>query len=360
MKPSPKAVVVLLLFPAFLFLATVCGGVPSAAAQTIEVTSATPSSAAQGTINLNVSVKGKGFKKGAQAKWFVTGSANPGGVTVNSTAFVNPGEVTANITVADTADIANFDIVVQNSDGRSGKGTELFAVTAKPNSCTSDVQLKAIFAPGNGGSLRLVYGDSDSGTTARTYSNPSDPEFDGGSVYTDGADGIFVQFQVCNGSNDLIINLGNSSRFLNFKFSQQLTSPDPRAVDVAGGTYKANFLNGSAMFTTPLGGTLTTCLGGQLQGIAQVAQYKFQNPATYQVNGGLCLGGGAAQTANIGGDTSLIQVEHPDVCTWIIRPVADGSGFYRGGVAETIRNKLFSGGQYNLPFAIKLVNKGCQ
>ena len=97
----------------------------------VSVSAADPAAATQGTINLNVKVTGKGFKTGAKAKWFVTGTTDPGGVTVNSTAFVNSGELTANITVADTAVIANFDIAVTNSDGRGGKGTELFAVTAK-------------------------------------------------------------------------------------------------------------------------------------------------------------------------------------------------------------------------------------
>jgi hypothetical protein len=97
-------------------------------------------STAQGTVNLNVKVTGKGFKNGAQAKWFVTGTTNPGGVTVNSTAFVSSTELTANITVSDTATIANFDIQVLNSDGRGGKGTELFAVTAKGNAAACTVQ----------------------------------------------------------------------------------------------------------------------------------------------------------------------------------------------------------------------------
>ena len=39
----------------------------------IQVTASDPSSSAQGTINLNVKVAGKGFKNGAKAKWFVTG-----------------------------------------------------------------------------------------------------------------------------------------------------------------------------------------------------------------------------------------------------------------------------------------------
>jgi uncharacterized delta-60 repeat protein len=103
----------------------------SSAQGQIQVTAADPATAEQGTVTLNVRVTGKGFKNGAQARWFVTGTTNPGGVTVNSTIFVSSTELTANITLADTAVVANFDIQVLNSDGRGGKGTELFAVTPK-------------------------------------------------------------------------------------------------------------------------------------------------------------------------------------------------------------------------------------
>jgi len=105
-------------------------GVPKASAQ-IQVNGANPNNSAQGTTNLNVIVSGSGFKKGAKAQWFVTGTTNPGGVTVNSTAFNNSGQLTANITVASDAVIANFDIQVTNTDGRTGKGTELFAIKTK-------------------------------------------------------------------------------------------------------------------------------------------------------------------------------------------------------------------------------------
>lgn len=107
------------------------GGYDSNAQGQVQVTAADPVSGEQGTVSLNVKVTGKGFKNGAQAKWFVTGTTNPGGVTVNSTTFVSSQELNANITVADDAVVANFDIQVQNSDGRGGKGTELFAVTPK-------------------------------------------------------------------------------------------------------------------------------------------------------------------------------------------------------------------------------------
>src|SRR5579859_2728094 len=101
---------------------------PSLFAQTIQVTSATPNTAALGTINLNVTVGGSGFKKGAKATWFVSGTTNPGGVTVNSTSFNSSSQLTANITVSSTASTGSFDVVVTNIDGRSGKGTQLFSV----------------------------------------------------------------------------------------------------------------------------------------------------------------------------------------------------------------------------------------
>jgi uncharacterized delta-60 repeat protein len=113
----------------------------------IQVTSANPNNAPQGTVNLNVTVNGNGFKKGAKAQWFISGSTNPGGVTVNSTAFNSAGQVTANITVAADAYVGGFDVVVTNTDGRSGKGTELFAVNsngAAKVSCTAPVPINPV------------------------------------------------------------------------------------------------------------------------------------------------------------------------------------------------------------------------
>jgi uncharacterized delta-60 repeat protein len=141
-KPSPKAVRALLFSTLFFLFFAWTAALPSASAQTIQVTSANPSSAAQGTVNLNVTISGSGFKKGAKSQWFVSGTTNPGGVTVNSTALNNSQQLTANITVAADATIAQFDIVVLNTDGRTGKGTELFAVQAKGSNATSCPVLK--------------------------------------------------------------------------------------------------------------------------------------------------------------------------------------------------------------------------
>ena len=133
----------------------------------LQVTAADPQGAEQGTINLNIKVTGKGFKNGAKAKWFVTGTTDPGGVTVNSTTFVSSSELTANITIADSATIANFDIQILNADGRGGKGTELFSVTQKGNAeslCTvqplpSGISLVSSFNYVTGGGA-AAYGPS--------------------------------------------------------------------------------------------------------------------------------------------------------------------------------------------------------
>lgn len=122
-----KASILPLLWVCLLYAA---GGATPAAAQ-VQVNSADPPAAPQGTVNLNVLIKGKGFKKGAVAQFLVAGSTNPGGITVNATSFVSSTDLIANINVAENAVLSKFDIVVRNSDGRTGKGTELFAVTAK-------------------------------------------------------------------------------------------------------------------------------------------------------------------------------------------------------------------------------------
>jgi uncharacterized delta-60 repeat protein len=141
-----------------------CFLLTAAASAQITVSSTTPNAAAQGTINLNVTVSGKGFKKGAQSQWFVTGTTNPGGVTVNSTAFVRANELTANITVASDAVISSFDVVVTNTDGRTGKGTELFAVKSQTQSaCTADVAIQPAVISGTcslSGCLDVTFGNS--------------------------------------------------------------------------------------------------------------------------------------------------------------------------------------------------------
>jgi hypothetical protein len=108
------------------------GALPSASAQDIVVTSAEPPEADQGTVNLDVTINGSGFGKGARAAFLVTGTENPGGVIVNRTTFVNSKKLIANIDVAVDAVVSGFDIKV-TLQGRTGKGIDCFAVKERSN-----------------------------------------------------------------------------------------------------------------------------------------------------------------------------------------------------------------------------------
>jgi hypothetical protein len=133
-----------------LLLAGLLLAAPGIEAQQIQVNSADPPAAPQGTVNLNVRILGKGFKNGANSKFYRTGTADPDGITVNSTTFISGNEVVANVDVADTASIDKFDIEVRNADGRTGKGIEKFAVTEKgggPQQTTYTITLRN--APGD-------------------------------------------------------------------------------------------------------------------------------------------------------------------------------------------------------------------
>jgi len=122
-----------LLICGLAVFAVVCVGVvPSASAQDIVVTSAEPPEAEQGTVNLDVTINGSGFGKGARAAFLVTGTENPGGVIVNRTTFVNARKLIANIDVAAGAVVGGFDIKV-TIQGRTGKGIDCFSVKVQSN-----------------------------------------------------------------------------------------------------------------------------------------------------------------------------------------------------------------------------------
>jgi hypothetical protein len=99
----------------------------------VKVTSANPTSAYQGTIALDVVVSGSGFDPTAKVQYFVSGTTNPGGITVRNVTYRKSSELVATIDVADGAVLASYDIQVTLSSGRKGKGTTLFSVKAKPN-----------------------------------------------------------------------------------------------------------------------------------------------------------------------------------------------------------------------------------
>ena len=333
--------------------------VPNSARAQISVTNAIPNSAAQGTINLDVTVGGKGFKAGAQAQWFISGTTNPGGVTVNSTAFVNPNTLTANITVSASAYVGGFDIVVKNSDGRSGKGSELFAVQAK-GAC-NDISMQLIVTPqtqGQGG----VSGD---GLTI--YDNPNDPAFNGGTLYEDGVGGASVKFLVCNGSNDFVVDLRSTSpvRYLNLDFSLQLAPPDTAdgAVNLTGQQVhqqgqQINEMANASLYTN---GQFVDCSGFALNtgGNAWFHPTTLYDPVVPN-----CLGGAVQNAANTPINTSPVLIQQLNACTWTVSPMLDSTGtWHRIGIGENVKSgkttKAVTGGQYQMPFSYEIEKLNC-
>jgi hypothetical protein len=115
--------------------------------------------------------------------------------------------------VPDGATIANYDIQVLNSDGRGGKGTELFAVTAKgQNSCGTDITNLSI----------SIYKYTDATMTTTYNLQPDVTNADGSPVpYVSGkvkSDQIDGRLQIGNCSYDLTLNLNFSKRYFIWKF----------------------------------------------------------------------------------------------------------------------------------------------
>lgn len=121
-------VVVVLAFWAFSALG-------AAAQPPVAVTAADPSSGEQETTGLVVKVKGKNFAAGASVDFFRSGTSDPAGITVRSTRYVNSTEVETTIDIAAGAAVSLFDIRVTNTNGRSGKGSDLFRVNSKALVC---------------------------------------------------------------------------------------------------------------------------------------------------------------------------------------------------------------------------------
>jgi len=86
------------------------------------VTAVNPTSAAQNSSNLNLTLTGTNFRTGA----IVTFSGS--GITVNSVAVGSCSSLTANVSIASSAATGTRDITVRNTDQSAGTGTALFTV----------------------------------------------------------------------------------------------------------------------------------------------------------------------------------------------------------------------------------------
>jgi hypothetical protein len=139
-------------------------------ARGIEVLLAEPPDAEQGTVNLDVAIHGAGFNRSSNARFFLTGTTNPAGITVNSTRYIDSTKLISNINVADGANPGGFDIEV-TARGRTGKGIDLFSVRKKNDEITYVWKTLLIDDGGN------VLGDCD--PTELTSINVGNTEYYG-------------------------------------------------------------------------------------------------------------------------------------------------------------------------------------
>jgi hypothetical protein len=232
--------------------------------------------------------------------------------------------------------------------------------------CT-DVPLLLTVAPqtaGQGG----ISGDGQS-----LYENPNDPAFNGGTQYQDGVGGVYVKFQICNGTNDFIINLRKTTptRYLNLDFSVQLAAPNTGAgaVDLTGKQVQqqGEQINEMANASLYSNGQFVTCSGLMLNALSRTVTGSnawFQPTTIYTPVVPDCNGGAGPDVANQPINTSEVVVTQVDACTWTASPALDSTSSYRVGVAEVVKTSnhtstWVAGGQFQMPFSYKIQKLNC-
>ncbi len=233
--------------------------------------------------------------------------------------------------------------------------------------CT-DVPLQLIVAPqtpGQGG----ISGDGLS-----IYNNPNDPAFNGGTLYQDGVASVYVKFQICNGSNDFVLNLTRTRaplRYVNLDFSAQLAPADTAdgAVDLTGRqiNQQGQQINEMANAGLYSNGQFITCSGMSLNPLSSTVtggNAWFKPTTIYDPVVPDCNGGTGPDLANQPTNSSPVLVQQVNACTWTVSPMLDGTGsFDRVGVAEIVTvNKTstwVAGGQYQMPFSYEIQKLNC-
>jgi hypothetical protein len=233
----------------------------------------------------------------------------------------------------------------------------------------NDVPLRLIVAPQTPG-LGGISGDG-----ASIYNNPNNPNdpFNGGTLYEDGAGGVYVEFQVCNGTNDFVLNLRNTSspvRYLELDFSVQLAPPNTAAgaIDLTGKTIhqQGQQINEMANTVALSDTNGQTCSGFMLDSLSQTVtggNAWFKPPTIYDPVVPDCTSGTAPDLANQPVNASDVQITPIDACTWTVSPVSTGAGLYRVGVAEVMKvsrkSTSVAGGQFQMPFSYEIQKLNC-
>jgi hypothetical protein len=100
----------------------------------IKVTGASPSEAPQGD-TLTVRITGENFEDESSVTFFVGGTKDKDQIFVSKVRFKSSTELEADIEVNSGALTVDYDIEVQATSGRKGKGTTLFKVKFAGDSC---------------------------------------------------------------------------------------------------------------------------------------------------------------------------------------------------------------------------------
>jgi len=166
MRPTPTTRGALRRWSAALFLLPLLLAASPAFAQDPVVTAADPDMAEQETYDLVVKITGNNFGVDSQVDFFVAGTTDPGGIHVKHVKRKNPKTLEATIDVAPGAAVELFDIQVR-TNGRTGKGTELFRVLAKTNGPDS-------LPPGDVTDLAVPEAEIELGSAAVTFSASAD------------------------------------------------------------------------------------------------------------------------------------------------------------------------------------------
>ena len=145
----------------FLLLLLVIAWLSTAQAQEVQVNSANPSSAEEGTFDLDVEISGSGFDNSAAVVFLVAGTENLGAITVKKVKVRGPKKIIATIDISDIMETTiDFDIKVSLSGGRGGKGTTLFSVKQKKGPSSGELPVTVTFTDAENDNVR-----SDGGVT---------------------------------------------------------------------------------------------------------------------------------------------------------------------------------------------------
>ena len=105
----------------------------------VNVESATPNSVIQ-THEEDVTILGSGFDDGSRVKFLVAGTTDDTQIEVGPSQFISSTELKVHIKTSGSTAVVDYDIEVQATSGRKGKGTTLFKVTASGGGCETSVE----------------------------------------------------------------------------------------------------------------------------------------------------------------------------------------------------------------------------